>query len=204
MPSVFEKWKQDSLVWMPERGMGHFPVKDAKCEYFNEYRKLAQTEMGKAITQARIDLVESYIDNQMLVDIGIGSGDFIEKRKHLTFGYDIDRDAVAWLEKRGRYADVRSMIFPNATFWDSIEHLQCPEDILTGVKNCVFVSMPIFHDLDHLMGSKHLKKDEHRWYWTHNGFVSWMGEQGFKLFESNKMESRLGREDIETFVFRRR
>jgi hypothetical protein len=78
-----------------------------------------------------------------------------------------------------------------------------PEAFLRCVRGMVFVSIPIFTDLDHIKRSKHYRPNEHLWYFTREGLVKWMHGHGFGLAEENRMETDLGREDIGTFVFHR-
>jgi hypothetical protein len=65
------------------------------------------------------------------------------------------------------------------------------------------VSCPIYENSEHILRSKHFRKDEHCWYWTEQGLITFMRHYGFEVVESNRMESDIGREDIGTFVFKR-
>ena len=63
--------------------------------------------------------------------------------------------------------------------------------------------MPIYRDQAHCLASKHFKPGEHLHYWTREGLLLWMGRLGFVCIEHNDAESRIGREGIESFAFRR-
>jgi hypothetical protein len=76
--------------------------------------------------------------------------------------------------------------------------------LLQHITGYVFVSIPIFKDSDHILKSKHYRKDEHYWYFTDSGFKYFMDINGFDFIESNTMESELGRESIGTYVFKAR
>jgi hypothetical protein len=200
---IFETFAQDNLQWLPEVGIGYYPVRDMVYneDYFAKYQMMADTEIGLRLNAARIDLVNKYTKLDVL-DIGIGSGAFVIGREN-TYGYDINKSAVEWLIERKLYRHP----FKGAnslTFWDSLEHIHDPRLHLSGVKEYVFISAPIYIDSEHIKKSKHFRKDEHCWYWTHDGLVTFMDAFEFELVESNNMESLIGREDIETFVFKRK
>lgn len=206
--ATFAQWSGDSLVWLPERGMGFFPVKDAPYDaaYFAKYQGYAATPMGRALTEARIELVARHWRGE-LVDVGIGCGDFVAARTEatgaLTLGCDVNPLAIDWLNARCLWLDPAHESVAAASFWDSLEHIPQPDLILANVRQFVFVSLPIFADVAHVLRSKHYRKDEHCWYWTRAGFLAWMAAQGWQPVEHNVMETALGREDIETFAFKR-
>jgi hypothetical protein len=199
---MFDRFAADRLQWLPEVGIGYFPVKESPYDeaYFERYQQLEATEIGKKLNEARIALVNKYTEHSVL-DIGIGSGIFVSSRPN-TFGFDINPAALNWLMQRGWYRHP----FRGAdgvTFWDSLEHIHNPQMYLEGAKRFVFVSCPIYRDAAHILTSKHYRKDEHCWYWTAEGLVRFMNYFGFECIESNDMESQIGREDIGTFVFKR-
>lgn len=199
---IFETFAQNELQWLPEIGIGYYPVKDAPYDeyYFQKYIIMAETEIGLKLNQARIDLVNKYTKLDVL-DIGIGSGAFVEGRNN-TYGYDINPAATKWLIERNWYRHP----FKGAnslTFWDSLEHIHDPRLHLSGAKEYVFISCPIYQDAEHIKRSKHFRKDEHCWYWTKDGLCTFMDAFGFELVEYNDMESKIGREDIGTFVFKK-
>jgi hypothetical protein len=199
---IFDQFSTNRLQWLPELGIGWYPVKESPYDaaYFEKYQLMADTEMGRQLTQARVALVNKYTDGQVL-DIGIGSGQFVEARP-CTWGYDINPVAVEWLAERKRYRHP----FRGAdalTFWDSLEHIHNPELLLQGAREYVFVSCPIYDNVMHILRSKHYRPDEHCWYWTVHGLFAFMSNFGFEPVEMNRMESAIGREDIGTFVFKR-
>ena len=205
----FDDWSERGLVWLPEVGMGKlrtegFPYDEG---YFSKYAGYAATQQGRAITAARLELVEKY-ERGLVVDVGIGCGDFIERRRergYPTLGYDVNQAGVRWLHERGLWCNlpttdsVRSM-----SLWDALEHVAEPAALLKKVERHVFVSLPCVPGVGPPSPSwKHLRRDEHAWYWTHDGFVRWMAAQGFAVLSSSSIECELGREDIGTFAFLR-
>lgn len=200
---MLEQVAGDSLVWFPEKGIGFYPVNADvyDASYFNKYQRMASAPMGQQLTKARVDLVRRHYTGEV-VDIGIGSGQFVNEIKGR--GYDVNPVAVEWLKANKKYKDpYRGNEVECMTFWDSLEHIEDPRAILSRAKEWVFVSMPIYRNLGHLLKSKHFRKDEHFWYFTQSGFVNFMQAQGFSLAETSRVETDIGREDILSFAFKR-
>lgn len=199
---IINKFCNSELRWLPELGIGYYPVTAMPYnkKYFIDYMNLKDTPIGLALNKARTELVNKYTKDKVL-DIGIGNGAFVEGREN-TFGYDINPHAVEWLVLAKKF--LHPFRGANSlTFWDSLEHIHNPKMILQGAKEYVFISCPIYDNVEHILGSKHFKKDEHCWYWTVEGLNTFMSAFGFEIQEVNWMESDIGREDIGTFVFKR-
>jgi hypothetical protein len=194
------------LQWDSQAGIGYFPpyylASPYDEAYFENYRKLAATQIGQRLLDERLALVQRYIAFSALLDVGIGSGAFVERRLQYR-GYDVNEAGIAWLKERDLYRDLYAHPVNNATFWDSLEHIEDPAKALRQVQHFAFVSLPIFRDMAHALTSKHFKPGEHIWYFTRDGFWRWSEAQGFKVRECNDMETNLGREDILTFVLQR-
>lgn len=192
----------DCFLWCEDLGFGWHtrPTMDYTGSYFQKYRELDATEMGAALTRARLDLVRRH-HNGPLVDIGIGGGRFVEESG--AQGFDVNPEAVEWLEARGSFCDPYGDPVEAVTCWDSLEHLEDPSDLVFQVDQWVFVSMPIYQDEAHCRASKHYKPGEHVWYFTHDGLIEWFRRQGFFCMESSEVESELGREGIRSYAFRR-
>jgi hypothetical protein len=203
------------VIWDSARGIGYLPVTEQPydADYFAKYEAYAATEMGRAITQARVELVRRHVSwETSLVDVGIGCGAFVDAVEDgglaygfgFALGYDINPVGVAWLEKRFAFRDPRSEPVDALTFWDSLEHITNAAEFIASAREWVFCSLPIVPgDGPPRADWKHYRPDEHCWYWTRMGLVRWMADHGFRCVECNLMESDLGREDIETFAFRR-
>ncbi|HAS0916750.1 methyltransferase domain-containing protein [Enterobacter asburiae] len=207
--TLFSNEMQNGLVWLPELGIGRFPVPPERpydSSYFAKYRQMAQTSMGIQLNAARIQLVARHHQGKVL-DVGIGSGQFVETRTD-TWGYDVNPEGVAWLKAGGRWANLYEPHspdgdFPALTFWDSLEHIDDPEAAVARAGQWVFVSLPVFKNAEHILTSRHYRKDEHIWYFTDEGIRRWFGVQGFVCAEHNTIESMLGRDGISSYAFRR-
>lgn len=89
------------------------------------------------------------------------------------------------------------------SFWDSLEHIHNPTDLLDCIENYAFISTPIYKDKEHILRSKHFRPDEHCWYFTKDGIINFMSNFGFYCIEYSNIETEIGREDIGSFVFKR-
>lgn len=199
---ILDDLQNNELAWFAEQGIGYYPVRAMPYDeaYFKNYQRITDTEIGRKLNQARIELVNKYTDKDV-IDIGIGSGVFCKERPN-TKGFDINPSAVDWLLENKLYRHP----FKGAhgfTFWDSIEHIHNPENTLQFAHEYVFISTPIYNNLDHVLKSKHFKKNEHCWYFTVEGMCIFMNYYGFEVQEVNWQETEIGREDIASFVFKR-
>lgn len=212
---LFEHLAKDHLRWLPELGIGFYPVRDPPERvydraYFEKYVGYESTPIGKALNDFRVEFVAEHAGGR-LVDIGVGCGSFIKRRDNIgednervrTFGYDISESSVAWLIERGRYVNPFTQGMYAASFWDSLEHIEDFRPILAKVSTWVFVTVPIFRNVDHAMTSKHYRKDEHFWYFTDAGFQEVMRGLGFIVVAQSDMEREIGREDVSTYALRR-
>ncbi|WP_455872018.1 methyltransferase domain-containing protein [Serratia proteamaculans] len=208
---LFSQHLESGLVFVPALGIGRYPVPVSQRpyddSYFYKYQQLADTPMGHALTQSRVELVARHHGSGMVLDVGIGAGQFVEARDK-TCGYDVNPAGVRWLKERGKWADLYEPWLPDyrfaaLTFWDSLEHIDQPELAVARAVQWVFVSIPIFTGGDDIMASHHYRPNEHIWYFTHDGIIRWFAEQGFTCVEHNTIESELGRSGIGSYAFKR-
>ena len=172
--------------------------------YYRKYVEYSKTPMGERITLARIAFIDRW-HNGKLLDVGVGSGQFVQARKD-TFGYDINPASVRMLKEINRYVDINDAVFPAYSFFDSFEHIKEHTFLLNSMypKTKVFFSIPIFRDISHALRSKHFRIDEHYWYFTTQGLLKYMSEHGFACLDVENFEIQAGREDIWSFVFEKR
>lgn len=174
-------------------------------DYYNKYCNYENTEISKKLNRGRIKLTEKYCKE--VLDIGIGSGEFIKESNVKVFGFDINKCAIDWLIKNNIYINPYETMpkVCGLTFWDSLEHMPRPTELLGLVKKnqYVFISMPIFKNISDIKSSKHYRPNEHYYYFTSKGLNNYMSDLGFKLIEIDDFETQSGREDILTFVFQK-
>lgn len=172
--------------------------------YFERYAAMSQTVMSTKLNAFRRSFVRRRWHGE-LVDVGIGCGAFINAMPpRKAFGYDINPVGAEWLRQRELYWDLYRSPANAATFWDSLEHIPVPKEVLDQVRFWAFVSIPIFDDLDHVLRSKHFRPNEHYWYFTEQGFKEFAEGAGFCAVETSTIETALGRESIMSFALRRR
>lgn len=188
----------------PGRGIAyqhdHSTLVPYDAEYFQRYVAYEGSETCNKLNSGRVAFVNKYTLGPV-VDIGIGSGEFI-KHRHLTWGQDVNPVAVRWLLARNYWADELGG-FDGYTFWDVIEHVPTPDDYFKHIKPgaYLFTSVPIFEDIRKVRESKHYRPNEHLVYFTEEGFIWWMGAHGFALLERQDFEIRAGREAILSYAF---
>lgn len=175
-------------------------------DYFERYVGYEGTSIAILLNESRVAITEKYCKGPLL-DIGIGSGEFIKSSNLKVYGFDINPLGVKWLKSRDLYINPYENKMPICgwIFWDSLEHFAEPQDILTLVEpgEHVFISIPIFHDILLVKEWKHYRPNEHFYYFTTYGLIDYMKQSGFILLEFNDAETRAGRQDILTFVFLR-
>lgn len=171
--------------------------------YFEKCAGYEDGEIATKINAGRIELVRSHIGSARLVDVGIGSGEFIRKRPN-TWGHDVNPKAIAWLKERDLWTPSLEG-FAGASFWDVLEHVDEPEDYLrqVGLHGYVFASLPLFTDLEAIRKSRHYRPGEHLYYFLGEGFVGWMRQHGFRLLTMEVFEIHAGRDSIYSFAFKR-
>ncbi len=202
----FKENQEKELIWIPECGMGYLAVDQPRIDYWDQYVEKGESPIAAALNDFRINLVNKHTEGPVL-DIGIGNGKFIENRKHRTFGFDVDPKSIEWLKKKKIFVDpYKSEDITAMCFFDSLEHISEPHKLLEKIMpgGYLFISIPIFRNAEHAIYSKHFRPNEHIWYFTWAGLVKWVIKYKYDFVASSEQESKLGREDIGTFVFRRK
>jgi Methyltransferase domain len=211
-PALARHLSAQRLTWWPDPGVGFYPVAANPANvydqtYFDSFARNANTDLGRALMQARCELVAKYWTGELL-DVGIGSGAFLDTWRDfaltLSYGFDINPAGYRWLHQRDLYRSPYIEKIDAVTLWDVLEHIENFTPLLANVRKWVFLAIPIFTSSEHVLRSKHFKPDEHFWYFTCGGLEHVMRLHGFELVASNMRESQLGREDILSAVFRRR
>src|SRR4029077_20638652 len=81
--SLVAQFSRRRLTWWPELGIGHYRVEVGFTpydqDYFDSFDRNAQTDLGRRLMIARFNFVER-LYRGTLIDVGIGSGAFIELR----------------------------------------------------------------------------------------------------------------------------
>ena len=204
------------MAFYTNLGFAYLPVnidtlKIYNDAYFDRYQgyetQLHNSSITHELNKFRCAFVNEFTDD-LVVDIGCGSGTFIKKRRNPTLGYDIMPKTVEWLKKQSLYIDPyeeENSSLNALSFWDSLEHIPEPDKLLRKVKmgGFVFVTVPIFEEQteEAIKKSKHYRPLEHCWYFSKAGICNFM--QGFKLLEMTDDECHSGREGVMSFAFQK-
>lgn len=204
-------YEQDrDLAVVEKRGVAYARpmVKTASYDFRYQEKVMAYEDspIARAVNAGRVDLLRRHAAlGAKVLDWGCGSGAFMRVAGAAGFdayGYDVNPAAQLTLGDRALgNPDLADAV----TLWDTIEHMEVPEVILKRVRTGahLFVSLPIFDDLKRVRESKHYRPGEHLYYWTRDGFVSWMALYGYRLLEESDHETSAGRESIGAFAFKK-
>ena len=178
--------------------------------YFDKYMLYEVLPIGKKLNDARLSVVKKWAKDMNILDIGIGCGTFVKYALSdglNIWGYDINPYSIHWLRKLAIYDDpIESQNrYFCYTFWDSLEHISEPQKILEKIPvgAYIFISIPIFNDLEKVNESKHYRPNEHYYYFTSIGLIRWMTNYNLHLIKVYDFEQKAGREGILTFLFER-
>lgn len=171
--------------------------------YYNKCMSYEGKDIANKINAGRVSMVNGCIGVNKVVDIGIGSGEFIKNRPN-THGYDVNPVAIEWLKRNDLWAHHLNE-YAGYTFWDVIEHVPEPEQYFKQIPlgRHLFTSIPIFYGLGGIRLSKHYRPNEHLYYFTEEGFEQWMEWHGFLVVERQMFEMDACRESIHSYTFKR-
>lgn len=197
----------DELCWCKTEGIMYqndmTQSVDYGVAYYERYVTLKASEIANKLNLCRTSITQKYCKS--ILDIGIGSGEFIKSSKLKTYGFDINPIAITWLESQGLFKNPYESMpeVDGLSFWDSLEHIPNPNALLSLMRSgqYAFIALPIFEDLEKVKQSKHYKPNEHYYYFSKDGMIKYMQDSNFTLIEITDDESQAGRDGILTFVF---
>lgn len=191
--------REYGIAWQRDRD--HVITYDA--EYYDKCKSYEGQQIAQKINAGRVALVNRYVGANRIVDVGIGSGEFVRARPN-TYGHDVNPVAMEWLKRNDLWA-ARLDCFAGYSFWDVIEHVPDPGVYLDQIPlHCfAFFSIPIVYTLGGIRLSKHYRPGEHLYYFTEQGFLFFMAMHGFMVLDVQRFEIDAGRESILSFAFKR-
>lgn len=175
-------------------------------EYFTNYIDREGSQIARKLNKYRTGVSSKYCS--CVLDMGIGSGEFIKSSKIKVYGYDVNPHGIAWLKDRDLYVDPYEGIPTDVggiSLWDTMEHIEEPTKFLNLLPAgmFVFISLPTFDNISKIRESKHYKPREHLYYFSKMGLCTYMDDMGFVLLDVSDAEIKAGREGIESFVFKK-
>ncbi|WP_395406302.1 class I SAM-dependent methyltransferase [Pseudoduganella sp. UC29_106] len=195
----------DGVAFQTQMQAARVPYDDV---YFDKYAAYEDTPIANALNRGRCSLLARHAaEGATVLDIGAGCGTFVRAAAAWGFesrGFDVIPKTVNYLKSIKAYASDPAM-FDVVTFWDSLEHIDNPGEVLEKIQpgSVVLVAIPIFDDLRKIRESKHYRPGEHLYYFTEAGFIRWMGLRRFHLLEISGHETDAGRESIGAYAFYR-
>ena len=159
--------------------------------YVIKYRRYERSKDGQAIQQLRADMVRrNTFGVNTVLDFGCGVGSFIKEiakdGNFIARGYDIN--------PFGGFNNVEILFQPwdVATFWDSLEHMERPRDLIVGLKpKYIFACAPCLDDWKgEITDWKHYYPGEHLHYFTEASFRKLLEYSGYEVVEVNFYESK--------------
>lgn len=191
------------VAYQSDMGAGRI---DYGSEYFDKYASYEGSETERTLNRGRCAMLARHAaDGATVLDIGAGCGTFVREAAAWGFesrGFDINPKTIEYLKGLRLFSD-NPASFEAVTFWDSLEHIESPQDVLDQIQvnATVLVAIPIFEDLRKIRESKHYRPGEHLYYFTEQGFIGWMSLHGYELLEVSSHETDAGREAIGAFAF---
>ncbi len=176
--------------------------------YIKKYEEYDSSNRGKKINEFRQEVIKGFGEKNYL-DVGVGSGKLV-KDLH-CFGYDVNEVMKKRLKGNGQFKDLYKDDLTDIhtfCFFDSFEHIEDLGEVIHKLKKGdVFItSIPLLKNgaiKEDVLKWKHYREDEHYHYFTIDAFLSFMLIDFDVLFCSD-YEIKLGREDIYTYVFKKR
>ncbi len=177
-------------------------------KYFDKYRGYKDSCIGDCIFKYRKEMIEKFRGSGHMLDVGVGCGQIVDEMPD-AYGYDVNPTAVEMLLSNDTFFNPYEQPldrFSLITFFDSLEHIENPEILLSRIHSGanVIVSIPVVYGYEDIKRSKHFRPDEHYHYFTLDGFKAYMADQGFDWLIVDTGEIECGRQDIYTFVFSKR
>jgi len=195
--------RQHGIAYQADMQQGRVAYDDA---YWDKVMAYEGSEIARAVIEGRVQMLRRHASpGEDVFDIGAGTGAFVRAALLAGFnarGSDVMPSAIERLRAEGIYGDMPS-IADVVTMWDSVEHMERPDDQLDEIARgtVLLASVPIFRDLDSIRASKHYRPGEHLLHFTTQGFIDWLGMHGFRFSEFSLHEIDAGREDIGAFAF---
>jgi len=167
--------------------------------YEIKYSRYESTPTGRDIQNLRCEIVRRHLKlgpKYYLLDFGCGVGSFV---KFMDTDHYINVEGFD-INPHVKFCDI-SVLFKRydiVTFWDSLEHLKNPIQIIKGLNpKYLFICSPSIDDwgrgAKELNQWRHYMPQEHCHYFCKNSLTHLLSFCGYKILEVNYDESKLRR-----------
>lgn len=178
---LFETFSSQEFKWLPDLQIGYYQTTNM------DYNDVEETLFA-------VDFVNKYTKLDIL-DIHCGDMYFSTHREN-TYSYDLSGLHTDELVQRKLFRHP----FKGANsvaFFDTLQKIQDPRLHLSGAKEYIFISCPVFNTLDEIFVYFNEHKNKYFWYWTQTGLLNFMSAFGFEL-----IESKIDKDNIGLFAFK--
>ena len=190
-------------------------------DYATEYLKRANSYMSTTLNAFRLEFTlgatkDIPLPKMRLLDFGCAAGVFVAALKFRisgnikAYGYDVN------VSHEDRWEDTAKFLFTDLskvpqplnviTFFDSLEHVEDPKGLIKYLDpRYVITSIPVFSPSGkNLTKSRHYKPVEHLHYFSTASIKKMLRDLGYSTVDTSSKESSLGRDNIQTFAFRKK
>jgi SAM-dependent methyltransferase len=163
---------------------------------------------GDKLQQIRFKTVFEHKDANKILDFGCGAGSFVKYVLFVDEGLEI---AGFDINPYANYHDVTALLngFNTVTFWDSLEHVQDPKNLIEGLKaKHIFISTPSIDDFNgDYTKFHHYYPGEHVHYFNKQSLNKLLESCGYHSIIEHYKESEIrtsgGDKNILTMGFKR-
>jgi len=166
--------------------------------YVIKYSRYERSDINKKLQSARLSILQSLSslkELEPILDFGCGVGSFVRHCQSLLLkvqGFDIN--------PYSEFCNVETLFqrYSSVTFWDSLEHLSNPVDVIEGLKpKYIAACAPCTDDfkcgLENLTQWHHYMPQEHCHYFSEESLVKLFESCGYSVVTKEFVESDIRR-----------
>ncbi|MDA8576279.1 class I SAM-dependent methyltransferase [Candidatus Marinamargulisbacteria bacterium] len=140
-----------------------------------------------------------------ILDFGCGTGDFLKVASLKipnTYSYDIIDHNYKFAKKIEKVEDIYKMQLDVVTFFDSLEHVTDPYEIIRNINTeYIFISVPWCHlktkGEKWFMNWKHRRYNEHLWHFDLESLSKFFKSFGYDLIKFSNFEDIISQNSLD-------
>lgn len=172
------------------------------AEYLLYYQLYKNTEFSRKLQNQRWQfVVDNVEDIRSMLDYGCGADAFMD---HVRSRVSSDVDLHSFDPFFLRDLRFSENGYDVTTFFDSLEHMYRLSLIPALRGDNLVISIPILPHNQDVLKWKHFRPDEHVWMFSQSALRSLMFKFGYEFVKMDDFEIQLGRQDIYTFLFKKK